>query len=121
MKVAYISGPYRAATEYAVRNNILRAGNVALRYWAKGYAVICPHMNTAFFGGALDDSVWLEGDLRIMTCCDVVVMMKGWEASTGASAEHSLAKSLGMQILYDEEPTSKDLSLLTRIWRWLGV
>jgi len=66
MKVAYISGPYRAATVHGVVENIRRAERVALKYWQLGYAVICPHTNTALFDGAAPDDVWLAGDLELL-------------------------------------------------------
>ena len=100
MKLAYISGPYRAATVHGILENIRRAEAVALRYWQTGYAVICPHKNTALMDGACYDHVWLEGDLEILSRCDVVVMMPGWERSEGAKAERQRAIDLGLELVY---------------------
>lgn len=36
-------------------------------------------------------------------------MLKGWERSTGATAEHALAKALGMSIIYEEPPRHPDI------------
>jgi len=101
MKLAYIAGPYRAKNGLTVLMNIRSAELVAIRYWQKGYAVICPHLNTAFFDGLAPDSVWLEGDLEIVRRVDVVVAMKNYLDSAGARAEIELAKSLGKEIIYD--------------------
>lgn len=101
MKVAYIAGPYRAGTPLDILRNVHRAGDVALKYWNAGYAVICPHKNTCLFDGQADDSVWLEGDKEMLRRSDLVVMMQGWEKSSGATAEHELAVSLGLPIFYD--------------------
>src|SRR5262245_24540181 len=98
MIVVYIAGPYRAATEYQVLQNIRRAEEVALRVWKAGAACICPHKNTAFFGGAADDSVWLEGDLAIISRCDAVVCVPGWQASAGARGEVELARELSIPV-----------------------
>jgi hypothetical protein len=102
MKLAYIAGPYRANSEYGVLSNIRKAEQYALKYWQKGYAVICPHKNTALFGGSLPESAWLEGDLEILRRCDVVVMIPGWRASTGAVQEFTLASDLRMEIVFEE-------------------
>ena len=51
MRIAYISGPYRARTHDGVFENIMRARKVAREYWMKGFAVICPHTNTIFMDG----------------------------------------------------------------------
>ena len=115
MKVAYIAGPYKATSEWAVWMNIQRASEVALKYWKLGCAVICPHRNTAFFGGACEDRIWLDGDLEIMRRCDVVVMIPEWERSSGARREHEVALALGKEVVYEgcpEEPSD-----LTRIHR----
>jgi len=101
MKVAYIAGPYRSATPRGIVENIRRAEAVALKYWRRGYAVICPHLNTALFDGAADDTCWLEGDLEILARCDTIVMMKGWEKSQGASEELQHAQSLAKIVIYD--------------------
>lgn len=58
MRVAYVIGPYRAGTVRGIVENIRRAEEVALALWRLGFAVICPHKNTALFDGAAPDSVW---------------------------------------------------------------
>lgn len=102
MKVAYIAGAYRSTTPLGILRNVHLAGDVALKYWNLGFAVICPHKNTCLFDGQADDSVWLEGDKELLRRSDVVVMMSGWEKSVGATAEHELAKSLGMEVVYEK-------------------
>ena len=101
MKLAYIAGPYRAQTVRGIVENIRAAEAVALKYWRAGYAVICPHKNSALFDGAADDSVWMEGDKEILKRCDVIVMMRGWHRSGGAVAEFDLAEKLGLKVIYD--------------------
>jgi hypothetical protein len=103
LKIAYTAGPYRAPTPRGIVENIRKAEAVALKYWLKGYAVICPHKNTALFDGAAPDSVWLEGDLKILARCDVIVMVPGWRESKGAIAELSYAKAQGLDIIYEPE------------------
>ena len=82
--------------------NIRRAEKVAIKYWKKGYAVICPHSNTALFDGSSPDEVWLNGDLELIKRSDTVVMIKGWEKSIGASNEYSYAKKLKKKIIFNE-------------------
>jgi len=101
MRVAYIAGPYRSKTVHGVVENIRRAEAVALKYWRIGYAVVCPHKNTALFDGTCPDETWLEGDLEILARCDTVVMMKGWEKSQGAAEELQHAQSLAKIIIFD--------------------
>lgn len=106
MKVAYIAGPYRADTVAGIVQNIRRAEEVAIKYWKLGYAVICPHKNTALFDGLLPDAFWLTGDMefirRLEPGNDILVAIEGWEDSTGTRAEIELAEALRIEIVYDD-------------------
>jgi hypothetical protein len=103
--VCYVAGPYRAPNEYLVKNNIRNAEDVAVQLWADGWVPICPHLNTAFFGGAygLPDDVWLKGDLEIIKRCDFVVVISGWRFSNGTLHEIEVAKQAGKHIYYWED------------------
>jgi hypothetical protein len=57
MKLVYVAGPYRGKGEWEVVQNIRRAETLALAVWKLGAACICPHKNTALFGGAAEDSL----------------------------------------------------------------
>jgi len=103
MKVLYLAGPYRAPTLRGIINNIRKAEKVAIALWQAGFAVICPHLNTALFDGVCDDKVFLEGDLEILKRCDIVVVLPGWEDSEGTRKEIALAEKLGIPILKLED------------------
>ena len=103
MKVAYIAMPYRADSTWEIRRNIQRAEHLAMKYWRLGYAVICPHKNTAHFDGGADDSVWLDGDIEILKRCDVIVMGYNWVHSSGAKNELKEAEAAGLEVIYDDE------------------
>jgi hypothetical protein len=107
MKLVYVAGPYRAASEWGVLKNIQRAEELALKVWIAGAACICPHKNTAFFGGAAHDNVWLEGDKEMVRRSDAIVCTDGWRDSAGATGEVELAKSLGIPVFDDFEGLAK--------------
>ena len=103
MKLAYTAGPYRAKTLHGVMENIGNAESAMIDLLRLGYAVICPHKNTALLDGTLgeDDSyIWIEGDLVMLERCDCIVMIPGWERSEGAKAEKKFAESKGIPIFY---------------------
>jgi hypothetical protein len=100
MKVVYLSGPYRSNTVHGIVENIRKAEKYAIQLWDEGYAVICPHKNSALLDGIVPDDCFLEGDKEILRRCDIIYMMPGWEYSEGAKAEHQLAKDLGISIIY---------------------
>jgi len=100
-KLAYIAGPYKAATARGIVENIQKAEAVAIKYWKAGYAVICPHKNSALFDGIIPDGEWIKRDLIILSRCDVIVMMQGWKDSEGAKKEHDFALQNGIEIIYE--------------------
>jgi hypothetical protein len=113
MLVVYTAGPYRNGCEWGVKQNIRMAEDVAVQLWAAGYAVICPHANTNFFGGACGcaDSVWLEGDLEIIKRCDIMVVLPGYETSSGTKREIELARNKAMPIYYWEITSQREAVL----------
>ena len=110
MQVAFLSGPYRAGNGRTVRENIRAAERAALVWWRRGYAVICPHLNTAFFDGELPDEVWLEGDLaileRLRPCIDAAVFLPGWQQSEGSRIEFDKAREFLLNIHYHDPGAS---------------
>jgi hypothetical protein len=103
VKVAYVAGKYRAPTVRGIVENIRRAEEVALWLWRNGWAVVCPHLNTALLDGACEDAVWLEGGLEILRRCDALVLVPGWESSEGTRAEY-IAACDGDLLLYEWTP-----------------
>lgn len=105
MKIIYVAGCYRSNCEWQLEQFIRQAEDASLRLWKSGWAVICPHKNTAHFGGALGipDNVWLEGGIEILKRCDAIYMLSNWNDSKGAIRERELALKLGLEILYEVE------------------
>lgn len=109
MKVVYIAGPFRSASQYikgeqdafGVQRNIMAAMAVALEVWRLGAAALCPHGNTFCFQGAANDKIWLEGDIELMKRCDAVLMTPDWARSSGATAERDEAVHAGIPVFYD--------------------
>lgn len=105
MKIAYISGSYRNKSINGVFENIIKARQVAIKYWKKGYSVLCPHLNTGLMDGSCPDDTWIKGDLefikRLIPGIDVVVMMQDWQLSEGAVTEHHEAQKRGLEVIYE--------------------
>lgn len=101
-KICYIAGPYRAYGTRTVSSNIAVASAYAEKYWKLGYAVICPHMNSAHFDGIVDDAEFLAAGLEMVRRSDVVVAMHNWAESDGARREIELADELEIRVIYDD-------------------
>ena len=98
----YIAGPYRAKTVNGVRRNIRKAEMVMEWAWVNGWIPVCPHLNSAFVDGLVPDEMILKRYLRLLTRCDAILMMKGWQDSEGAKDEYMLARNyIGIRVLDD--------------------
>jgi nucleoside 2-deoxyribosyltransferase len=98
MRLLYLAGPYSAPSAWLIEHNVRQAEAVALQVWARGYVALCPHTMTRFYHGALPEAVWLAGDLEMLSRCDGVLLLKGWEQSRGAQAERDFALRVGIPV-----------------------
>jgi len=103
-QLIYIAGAYRGDTTYQTYLNIRRAEEVAIKTWRNGDFALTPHLNTQLFDmiDGLSPDIFLEGGLEMLSRCDKVLMMRGWEKSAGSVVEHKVAQDLGIPIIYEE-------------------
>lgn len=103
MHIVYVAGPYRADNAWEVERNIRRAEEVAFRVAEAGAMPLCPHSMTRYFDGTLTDAHWLEGTMELLRRCDGVVMVRGWEESSGATKEKVHALTRGIPVRFESE------------------
>jgi len=107
----YVAGPYSAQTRDGIQRNIEKAMVVSQSLWRKGFAVICPHGNTAHMSASPDSSgtssdgndfeLFLSGDEEMILRCDAIYFLTGWEDSRGSQREHRFAKEHSIPIYYE--------------------
>lgn len=81
----------------------------------KGHKVYNPAKHPDMFSW----QQFMELDLKALSFCDSIYMMKGWESSKGAKLELEEAKKLGLEIIYEspeqniniENSITEDLSV----------
>lgn len=103
MPVVYLAGPYRGANENEVYRNIQTAREYAVKLWHQGYTVLCPHLNTAFMGGVVSDSIFIAGTMELLKRCDYICMLPRWMDSEGARAEYDYAVEHGIEEVFVDE------------------
>jgi nucleoside 2-deoxyribosyltransferase len=106
--VIYLSGKYSGE----IIENIDVARRIAIELWEQGFSVLTPHLNTYHFETDCKCTYeqYIQGDLEMLSRCDVIVMLQGWNQSKGATKEREFAKYLGMPIYYYPEiPTKRDM------------
>ena len=92
--IVFISGKYSGNVD----ENIAYAETFARVLWDEGYTVVCPHLNTANFNedGATSWKDYLQGDLEILSRCDIVFALPNWKDSKGSKIEidYALRKAI---------------------------
>ena len=87
MKLLYIIAPYSAKSHIQVKHNIQEAELLAQYYWLQGNAVICPHLNTAFFSGLIPESEFYAGTLLMLSKVDQAIVHPKFKQSDGSIKE----------------------------------
>lgn len=100
--LVYVAGPYRAATQELVQENIRKARTDALLIATFGGYPVTPHLNTAEFDFLLTrppaDDFWLLATQKLLLQCDMVFLVQNWEYSAGSRAENDLAREAGIPV-----------------------
>lgn len=98
MTRVYVAGPFRAQTPFGVEESVRRAERLTLEVCRLGAVGVCPHTMWRHFQDSLPDAFWLRAGIDLLDCCDAVVLVEGWERSTGTVAEIEHARLHGLPV-----------------------
>lgn len=107
--VIYLASPY-SHPDPAVRQRRYEAAVAgAAELWRRGHVVFSPIAHShpiALHGIEGTWEQWLEFDTAILAICDElrVLMMEGWDESSGVAAEVQVASARGIAITYWRGP-----------------
>lgn len=104
IKLVYVAGPFSGATRADVDNNITKAVDVGLVVAEMGACPVIPHSNTAHprFEQLQDYRFWIDATTKLLTRCDALITVPGWESSRGAYGEVMLATELRIPVFHEE-------------------
>lgn len=98
IRLWYLSGPMTGLPDF----NFPAFERAALELRRRGVSVLSAHEidhgETLEERGSQNFETYLKTDLRKMLECDGVILLPGWKTSRGARLEHSVAKTLWMEI-----------------------
>jgi hypothetical protein len=102
-KVVYVAGPYSAPTAWQREQNIRRAEALTLELWERGVPAICVHAIARNYFGAVSERLAVAIDDALLDRCDAVLLVEGWEHSTGTLAEIKRATAAFMPIFQPDQ------------------
>ena len=107
MKKVYIAGPITIDKEH-YKEHFQKAAEFLT---ASGYEVINPALDEyddqAYEAGHTDKwtpEAWLfymQRDMELVSKCNAIYLLKGWEQSSGATIEKIVATKFGLDIMYE--------------------
>lgn len=95
----YIAGPMRGYAD----DNFPAFERAAARFRALGHDVVSPHeLTETVHGGARDlpPRTYMQTDIAALITCDAIALLPGWERSTGARCEATIAVTLGLAFFH---------------------
>ena len=97
--LVYVAGPYRGD----VAANVRFAVRASYELWVRGFVPITPHalgFTLEQYGipvfAEFETSVLMPGMIAIMSRCNAVCLLPGWEASSGTLQEKAEAERLNI-------------------------
>jgi hypothetical protein len=129
---AYIAGKFRGPTSWDIAKNVYRAEEVHRAACRLGLASISPHCNTSHFQGECTDEFWIAMTLELLRMVarsgGILILVPGWEESSGTRGEVREALSLGMPV-FECEPSQRDdpkrlreaLHIASVLWSEAGI
>jgi len=120
MKIVLIAGPYYSGGDpEKIEYNIRHAEKYAIALANRNIGFFCPHLHTSHFEAKANapEEFYKELDMVIYDrACDGVVLIPGWENSSGARNEERRATERGIPKFFPKSPDDEEC--LAEIEHW---
>lgn len=100
----YVAGPFTAPNDEQIETNILAAEVVASEVISRTYRIVCvvPHsLGRTFKRGPGSPDYWYRATLSLLTRCDALLLVPGWEDSKGTRAEVAWCREHGVPVFHE--------------------
>lgn len=77
--------------------------NSEIRLKKLGHEVVNPARLGKCLPKTFEQKDYLDVEKEIITKCDAICMLKGWEESEGAKEEYSFAKQMNIKVIFEKE------------------
>ena len=115
LKLVFVAGPFTAPLPAEVASNVRRARAVArIVAGVPGLFPVVTHNLSDGLEHIGDYEFWLYGAVAILRRCDAVVMVPGWQGSTGSTAAMTEAKRLKIPVFDGDKLREQLLRWVTR-------
>ena len=94
----YISGPITGHEDY-----MLNFKDAETYLTEQGYIVFNPAAVNSQMPAETTYEEYMEFDMKMLSMCDAIYLLKGWEQSCGANRELGYAMAAGMKVWKEEE------------------
>jgi len=98
----YLSGPITAKHGRMAEENVTAGLRMHLTLVNTGIPNVCPQLTGAFPSAwtVVEYDRWMAYDYAVIDRCTHVLMLEGWEGSTGAQLEKAYAERKGIPVVY---------------------
>ena len=102
--VVYVAGPISDPLRCNRQINIARAEFVGVALCQAGFTPLIPHkLFDSWEEYGYDDETFYEMDLHLLSRCQAICMVAGWERSRGAKLEFAFAEENQIPVIYEAE------------------
>lgn len=103
MKMVYIAGPYRSGNSWELEANVRVAEAASFQVFSLGAVAICPHSISRYMMGTLNEEFWIEATMNMLSRCDAMIVVQGWEESDGTLGEIDYAWGNNIPVFFNLE------------------
>lgn len=113
----YVAGPLTARNGWLYEANVRRAERVGYELVGMGAAPIVPHTMSRFLNETYTPDIWMEVCFAQLSVCNAMVLLPGWESSTGSCQEVAYCQEhkIPIHTWLDERP----LCTIQNMRRWI--